>query len=296
MPFFGAHMSIADGLHLAFDRISSVGGEALQIFTRNQRQWQVPELPPEQIALFGQAWHQWGRTRFVAAHTSYLINSASPEHGAAGRAAAMLAVEISRAGQLGIHFLVHHPGSHMGAGIEAGIGMVAATLDQAFAKAAAYPEVTVLLETTAGQGTSLGATFEELAGIIEKCRHPERLGICFDTCHAFAAGHDLRTETAYEKTINNFDRIIGLERLRCFHLNDSKKELGGRVDRHEHIGAGNIGLPGFKLLLNDQRFRDHPMILETPKEKDLLQDIENLAILRRLLKKKPIVPRPVARS
>jgi deoxyribonuclease-4 len=182
----------------------------------------------------------------------------------------------------------------MGKGVEAGLDRFVQNLDQAIALAecsgerpgscaAGEPGVTILLETTAGQGSSLGARFEELAFIFNASRHSAHLGVCFDTCHSFAAGYDIRTPEAYHKTFSRLDDLIGLQRLKLFHLNDSRKPLGARVDRHEHIGEGEIGLSGFRLLMNDPRFSDIPMVLETPKEKDLIRDKRNLAVLRSLI-------------
>jgi deoxyribonuclease-4 len=282
MPLLGAHMSIEGGLHKAFERISLVKGESLQIFSKNQRQWNAPALSASEIKQFAQAWHQWGKWP-VAVHDSYLINLANPDAKKANRAVSAFADEIKRTGQLGIPYLIMHPGSHVGAGCETGLDQLTANLDRAFEKAEEAASVMVLLETTAGQGTGLGATFEELAHVINHSSYSDRLGICFDTCHAFAAGYDLRTKTGYKKTFTDFETIIGLKRLKFFHLNDSKKELGSRVDRHEHIGKGAIGLEGFRLLMNDARFAHHPMVLETPKEKDLKEDIANLKLLRSLL-------------
>jgi deoxyribonuclease-4 len=193
------------------------------------------------------------------------------------------AEEIIRAKRLSIPYLVMHPGSHVGAGIDAGLEHLTTNLDRAFDQVKEAQTVMVLLETTAGQGTGLGASFEELAYVLEHSRYQERLGVCLDTCHVFAAGYDISSIAGYEKTLADFDKIIGLERLKFFHLNDSKKDLGSRVDRHEHIGKGKIGLAGFRLLLNDPRFANHPMVLETPKEKDLKEDIENLKLLKSLM-------------
>ena len=179
-----------------------------------------------------------------------------------------------------------HPGSHVGSGLELGLHQLTANLDRAFALADDASSVIVLLETTAGQGTGLGSSFEELAHVINNSAYGKRLGVCFDTCHAFAAGYDISTKTGYEKTFTAFDKIVGLDRLKFFHLNDSKKGLGSRVDRHEHIGKGEIGLEGFRLLMNDPRFADHPMVLETPNEKDLMDDIKNIQLLRSLIMKK----------
>ena len=282
MPLLGAHMSIEGGLHRAFERIRLVNGESLQIFSKNQRQWMAPPLSASEIRLYLEAWKQWGKGP-VAIHDSYLINLANPDTVKAKRAVSAFADEIIRAGQLGIPYLIMHPGSHVGAGNEKGLRHLTANLDRAFKLAEATTSVMVLLETTAGQGTGLGSSFEELAHVISHSRYSKRLGICFDTCHVFAAGYDISTKNGYNKTFACFDSIIGLERLKFFHLNDSKKELGDRVDRHTHIGRGKIGLEAFRLLMNDPRFAEHPMVLETPKEKDLEEDIKNLKLLRSLV-------------
>jgi deoxyribonuclease-4 len=282
MPLLGAHMSIEGGLDKAFERISLVKGESLQIFSKNQRQWSVPELSASEIAQFSKARKHWGKGP-IAVHDSYLINLANPDTKKSNRAVAAFAEEIRRASHLGISYLIMHPGSHVGAGIEKGLELLTANLDRAIKEAGETTSVVVLLETTAGQGTGLGANFEELAQVISNSKYSDQLGVCFDTCHAFAAGYDIRTKGGYKKTFAAFDKIIGLERLKFFHLNDSKKELGSRVDRHEHIGRGKIGLEGFRLLMNDPRFTHHPMVLETPKEKDLKEDIENLKLLRSLI-------------
>ena len=281
MPLLGAHMSIEGGLHMAFERIRIVRGESLQIFSKNQRQWMASPLSPVDIEGFLQAWEEWGKGP-VAVHDSYLINLANPDTEKASRAVGAFADEIKRTAQLHIPYLIMHPGSHVGAGIEEGLRQLTANLDRAFEASGVSNSVMVLLETTAGQGTGLGSSFEELAQVISQSKYPQRLGVCFDTCHAFAAGYDISTKEGYSKTFDAFDAIIGLVRLKFFHLNDSKRELGSQVDRHEHIGKGKIGLEGFRLLMNDPRFADHPMILETPKEKDLKDDIKNLKLLRSL--------------
>ena len=284
MPLLGAHMSIEGGLHMAFERISKVGGESLQIFSKNQRRWRVSPLSPAEIESFLQAWKEWGKGP-VAVHDSYLINLANPDAKKAHRAVEAFADEIKRTVQLQIPYLIMHPGSHVGAGTEEGLRQLTTNLDRAFEESGGSNSVMVLLETTAGQGTGLGSSFEELAQVISQSRYPRRFGVCFDTCHAFASGYDISTKEGYSKTFDAFDAIIGLVRLKFFHLNDSKRELGSHVDRHEHIGKGKIGLEGFRLLMNDPRFADHPMILETPKEKDLKDDIKNLKLLRSLGKK-----------
>ena len=282
LPLLGAHMSVAGGLHLAFARIRAVAGEALQIFTRNQRQWQVAPIAPAEAGLFRETWRQVGPMP-VAGHTSYLINLASPREDVAGKSVAALAGELRRCTALSLPFLVMHPGAHLGSGVEAGLARLTGNLDAVFDQVPEAGGVMVLLETTAGQGSSLGGRFAELAAVIVRSRHPERLGVCFDTCHSFAAGYDIRSPAAYAATFAEFDREIGLERLKFFHLNDSLRELGSGVDRHTHIGRGEIGLAGFRLLLNDPRFAGRPMVLETPKGEDLREDRENLAVLRGLL-------------
>jgi len=282
MPLLGAHESIAGGLHLAFERILQVGGESLQLFTRNQRQWKAAPLRRDEIVAFTRAWQDAGNMP-VASHASYLINLGSAKEEQAAKSVAAFVEELRRCAALGISYLVFHPGSHGGAGVETGLANVVKHLDLVMQQAGAdAASVTILLETTAGQGTGLGARFEELAWIIEHAQSPECLGVCVDTCHIFAAGYDIRTPETYAATFAEFERCIGIDRIRFFHLNDSKKELGSRVDRHEHIGKGCIGLEGFRQLLHDSRFSNHPMTLETPKGKDLAEDRENLAVLRSL--------------
>lgn len=280
--FLGSHMSIAGGLHMAFERIRRVEGTALQIFTRNQRQWKVPELTGYDAELFAMAWEQWGGYP-VAAHDSYLINLASDKPDLLNRSLLAFAEELRRIEKLSVPYLVTHPGSHLGAGVEEGVRRYAANLDRAI-EDSATAKAMVLLETTAGQGTNLGSSFEELAAIIAASQYPDRIGVCYDTCHTFAAGYDIRTPEAYAATFDAFDRIIGLDRLKFFHLNDTKNEFGSRKDRHEHIGQGEIGEAGFANLLRDPRFRDIPMTLETPKDDDLQDDVRNLALLRNLAK------------
>ena len=281
MPLLGAHMSIAGGLDLAFARLSQVGGEALQMFLRNERRWQTPPLTQEVVARFREA-HEESRHLPIAAHDSYLINLAAPDPLVQERSVAAFADELEAAEALGIPLLVTHPGSHLGQGVEAGLERFVQGMDRAIALSR-MSSVVVLIETTAGQGTNLGSTFEEIAFILGRSRHGDRLGVCLDTCHCFAAGYDLRTPEVYEETVRRFERIIGLKRLKFFHLNDSKGGLGSRLDRHEHIGKGKIGLAGFQLVLKDVRFREHPMVLETPKGKDLKEDKKNLKVLRSLM-------------
>lgn len=280
MPYLGAHESVSGGLHLAFERIASVGGRALQIFTRNQRQWHPAPLTQQEIEDFRNAWHDFGSIE-VASHGSYLVNLASAKEELTEKSIDGFIGELERCRQLGITKVVLHPGSHGGDGIEEGLERFVAALDRAIGKARS--EALVLVETTAGQGTGLGSTFEELAYILTESKFSSRLGVCVDTCHIFAAGYDIRSEEAYRKTMNGLQETVGLGKILFFHLNDSKKELGGRVDRHTHIGKGYIGLQGFANLINDQRFVECSMTLETPKEKDLEDDRKNLETLKGLL-------------
>ncbi|PIE65470.1 MAG: deoxyribonuclease IV [Desulfobacterales bacterium] len=280
MPFFGAHESVSKGLHCAFDRIEQVGGDSLQIFTRNQRQWNPKPLSAEEIAAFHEAWERNGMMP-VASHGSYLVNLATGKTDLLQKSIAAFVTELNRCHQLKIPYIVLHPGSHGGDGVDTGIERFTKALDKTIETAES--DAMVLLETTAGQGTGLGSSFEELGQIRQQSRFPEKIGFCLDTCHIFAAGYDFRTAAGYRKVMAAFDREAGIDNLHFFHLNDSKKELGSRVDRHEHIGNGCIGLSGFTHLVNDKRFADHPMTLETPKGDNLREDIENLKTLRNLL-------------
>ena len=282
MPLLGAHESVSGGLQKAFDHIARVGGQSLQIFTRNQRQWKASPLTTEEIHLFQKRWKEAGNIP-VASHASYLINLGTSKEEQAAKSVKAFTEELRRCDVLDIPWVVIHPGSHGGDGIEAGLESVVNNLDKVFEGAGKDSRVKVLLETTAGQGTGLGSSFGELAWIVDRSRFSDRLGVCLDTCHIFAAGYDFRTHETYKETFAEFEQTVGLDRLCFFHLNDSKKELGARVDRHEHIGEGMIGLEGFRQLLNDPRFADHPMTLETPKGKELEEDRVNLARLRSLL-------------
>lgn len=284
MPLLGAHMSIAGGLHLAFARIREVQGESLQIFLSNQRQWKTTPLTSEVVTEFRRHWEKNNHLP-VAAHDSYLINLAAPDPTTLEKSVAAFADELQRAAALGIPFLITHPGSHRGQGVEAGLERFVENMDRAITRSQTST-VMVLIENTAGQGTNLGSTFEEISFIISESQYGDGLGVCFDTSHAFAAGYDIRTRVTYEDTLSTFDQIIGLKRLKFFHINDSKRPLDSRVDRHEHIGEGEIGLAGFRLLLNDPRFWQHPMVLETPKGKELKEDKKNLKVLRSLIAKK----------
>jgi deoxyribonuclease-4 len=280
-------MSISGGIALAFDRLAEVEGETLQIFTANQRQWQPKTPGPAEIEAF-KARRRQAPGIPVASHDSYLINLASPNPETAGKSIAAFRDELRRCAALEIEYLVAHPGSHLGQGVEAGLQRFTANLDRAMDEAGTGHQVMVLLETTAGQGTNLGASFEELATIIATSAHPEQLGVCYDTCHTFAAGYDIRTPEGYAETMARFDLLLGLERLRFFHLNDASKGLGSRIDRHAHIGQGEITVAGFGNLVNDPRFSNHPMVLETPKSEDLHEDRENLRLLRSLVRQAPV--------
>ena len=282
MLLIGAHVSISGGLHKAFPLAADIGCTAVQIFTKNASQWNAKPLQDKEIQQFKAAWEASG-IRMVVAHDSYLINLATPDDALLEKSRSAMRIEVERCEQLGIPYLVMHPGSHVGSGEEAGLRRVAESFDAIHRQTAGY-QTKILVETTAGQGTNLGWQFEQIARIFEHVAQPERLGVCFDTCHAFAAGYDIRTEAAYRQTMAEFDRIIGLARLNAIHVNDSVKPLGCRVDRHEAIGKGHIGLDGFRWLMNDPRLADIPKILETPKGGDpVASDQENLSKLRALL-------------
>lgn len=274
----GAHVSIAGGLENAFARGEEIGCTAIQIFTRNASRWQAKPLAQNEIEAFRQA-RQRSSIAYVAVHDSYLINLASPDAALRAKSIEAFVAEMTRCDQLGITDLVMHPGAHMGAGPAAGVEQLVASFRTIFQQA---PEtVRVLLENTAGQGTSLGARFEELAAVLEKLPQGN-FAICFDSCHAFAAGYELTTVAGYQQTMAEFDRLIGVDWLALFHLNDSKKPLGARVDRHEHVGQGAIGRGGFRALLQDPRFAAVPKIIETPAGENHCHDLENLALLREL--------------
>ncbi len=278
---FGAHMSIAGGFDKAVDRAVQVGCDAFQIFTKSSNQWKARPIAPDEVERFRARLREAG-IRSVVAHDSYLINLASPDDALWEKSIAAFREELERCELLGIPYLVTHPGACGEAGEEVGIRRVAEALNRLHDDLPGY-QVKTLLEITAGQGTTLGYRFEQLAAITERVRIPERVAYCFDTCHAFAAGYELRTPEGYAATMEEFDRILGLNRLLVFHLNDSKRDLGSRIDRHEHIGKGMIGLDGFRHLVNDPRFREHPGLLETEKSPDLHEDVENLRILRSLV-------------
>ncbi|MGD2177362.1 MAG: deoxyribonuclease IV [Anaerolineae bacterium] len=276
----GAHESIAGGMHRALDRAESVGCDAVQLFVKPNRSWAVPVLTDEQVVLFRSKAETMGM-RPVVGHASYLLNLCSPRDDLWRKSIDTLGIELERCEALGVPWLVLHPGAHVGTGEEAGLVRMARALGEVHAATPGF-QTRLLLETTAGQGTKLGYRFEHLAWLLEQTPEGERLGICLDTCHVFAAGYELRTLEGYARTMEAFDRAIGLERLKAIHLNDSKGELGSRKDRHEHIGKGHIGLEGFCHVLGDPRLGGLPGLLETPKSDDLHEDRENLAVLRSL--------------
>jgi deoxyribonuclease-4 len=274
-------MSIAGGVDLAFERGAAVGCSAIQIFTKSNNQWAARPLPDDEIERFREARARTGIAPVVA-HDSYLINLCSPDDGQFARSIDACAEELARCDRLGIEDLVTHPGSHMGRGAEFGIGRLVEAIDEVHRRLPVL-RARIVLETMAGQGGAVGARFEEIAAVLARVRHPERLGVCFDTCHVFAAGYELRTRAGYDDTLRRFDGEIGLARLRAVHVNDSKKDLGCRVDRHEQIGKGYLGLEAFRLLMNDDRLHAVPFLLETPKGEDCREDVENLTTLMGLV-------------
>lgn len=274
----GAHVSIAGGVELAPGRGDDLGSEAIQIFSKNQRRWAAKPLTEEVAAAFKEALSK-SQQRATAIHDSYLINLADLRAENVAKSRDAFVVEMERAQLLGVPHLIFHPGNHRGEGKESGIRQIAASLDLTMREADA-PDVSVLLEGTAGAGNSIGSTFEQLQGIREAVDRPERVGLCFDTCHLFAAGYDIRTAETYDLVMEHAENILGLENVQAFHLNDCKGELGSHLDRHEHIGQGGIGLEGFRLLVNDARWDGVPMYLETPGQEEHFE--ENLKVLKGL--------------
>jgi deoxyribonuclease IV len=274
----GAHLSTKGGLHTIFERASAIDASAAALFAKNGNQWKGKTLTDDDCAAF----HAQRIIRPLLTHASYLINLATTNPEFLRKSIAAMIDELDRAERLGIHAVVLHPGAHMGAGSNAGIDQIARALDEVHA-AIPHHRVVTLLETSAGQGSCVGCTFEELGQMLARVDDKRRVGICFDTCHVFAAGYDLRTRDGYERAIDEVERFVGLEHVGGFHLNDSKKPLGSRVDRHEHIGDGHLGLEPFRLLLNDPRFTRIPKVIETPKTIETESDRKNLATLRSLI-------------
>jgi len=279
MPLLGAHVSTSGGVDKAPGNGKSLGCEAIQVFTRNQMQWRARPLSEPDIVAFRSGLRECG-IQVAVSHDSYLINLGSHEPVTLQKSLDAFADEIERCEQLGIPFLVFHPGSHVGAGEAAGLQRIADSLNAVLARKPKY-KTQVLLENTAGQGSNLGYRFEHLAAILAKTKDSSRLGVCLDTCHLFAAGYDMRTHSTYEATFRKFEAILGLDQVKAFHLNDSKKSLGSRVDRHENIGKGELGLEPFRFLLSDPRFAGLPMLLETPGgEEAYRRDLKTLRSLK----------------
>ena len=287
-------MSIAGGCHLALTAAIEHTFETVQLFTKNNNQWLGKALTDDDLKLFRTTLKK-SKLKYPTAHDSYLINLASPDAALYQRSLDAFAIEVQRAEALGLAYLVMHPGTPTDGDDTAGLQRIVTALDEVH-KRCGNCKVKVLLETTAGQGRSLGHRVEHLAAILDGVKESKRLGVCLDTCHVFAAGYPLAPIDDYEKTMNDFDRLIGLSRLKVFHINDSKKPFGSRVDRHEHIGQGHLGLEPFRLLVNDPRFQKVPMIMETPKEgpNDEVMDPINLQTLRSLVGKKKAGPQEFA--
>jgi deoxyribonuclease IV len=288
MPILGAHQSIAGGYYRAAELARQCGCDCVQLFSKNNNQWRAKELTDDDATRFQTALHE-AKLAHPLVHDSYLINLAAPDEGLWQRSVEAYAIELRRAARLRIPYVVTHPGSFTTSSEEAGLARIVKALDEVHGQTRGLAAKT-LLENTAGQGSNLGWRFEHLAAILDGVKDPERLGVCIDTCHLFAAGYPISTTKDYKATMRKLDRIVGLKLVKAVHLNDSKREFGSRVDRHEHIGQGKIGLDAFRMLLNDPRFQQTPMYLETPKEEDgynqgLKLDAMNLATLRRLVEK-----------
>jgi deoxyribonuclease-4 len=285
MPLLGAHVSIAGGLENAPERGRLITCDAIQIFTKSNVQWAARPIGAEQQDFFLANLKRF-KIRVAFAHACYLINLCSANGAIRRRSWMALAIELARCSALRLPYLILHPGSHGGEGDRKAIRWIiegALRATERMAAEAASGRPMLLFETTSGQGAAVGWRFEHLAEILARLQPITRVGVCFDTCHVFAAGYDIRTAEAYAMTMAEFDRVVGLRHVRVFHLNDSVGKLGSRLDRHEHIGRGEIGLEGFRILLNDPRFADCPMIIETPKGKGPSLDMANLGRLRRLM-------------
>jgi len=286
MPILGAHESIAGGYYKAVEIARRVGCDCVQLFTKNNNQWRAKEISDDDVARFRAALAD-RRISHPLAHDSYLINLASPDKSLWKKSVDAFVVELLRAERLGIPFVVTHPGAFTTSSEAAGIKAVARALDEVHKQTRGIA-ARCLLENTAGQGSCLGWRFDQLAAILAGVKDPDRLGVCIDTCHTFAAGYALGTEKEYKATISQLDKTVGLKLVRAFHLNDSQKPLGSRVDRHAGIGRGQMGKEPFRFLLNDRRFASVPMYLETPKGEEKGKDLDtiNLKVLRRLIKSK----------
>lgn len=288
MPLFGFHASTKGGLPNAVREAAEHQCQAVQIFTKVASQWKARELPTEEVQEFRREVKRTG-LQCVMVHDSYLINLASPDPNLYQRSLDAFVVELERCEAIGAHYLVTHPGSHVNTDVDEALRRVAGAFDEAHRRCAGFRS-RILLETTAGQGSQLANRFEHLGRILSLVRDPGRMGVCFDTCHVFAAGYALAPETDYQGTMAEFARLVGLDRLLAFHINDSAKPRASRLDRHAHIGRGEMGLEPFRLLVNDSRFQNLPMVLETPKsseddqeDDDTDWDAVNLATLRGLV-------------
>lgn len=280
--FFGAHMSTGGGVWKALQRGAEIGCDAVQIFVKNNMQWFGKPYAPNDLALYGNELAAQ-KVQAVFGHAGYLINLGAPASPNRENSLKSLLQEIQLATQLGVPFLVMHPGAHLGAGDQAGIAQIVAGLNEVF-RATKQAPVRIALENTAGQGTCLGHQIAHLAAIFDAVDDPKRLGVCLDTAHFFAAGYDIRTPKGWDAAMAEVDKLIGLKQVLAFHLNDSKTDLGSRVDRHDHIGKGKIGKEAFRHIVNDPRLKKLPGCLETPKSKDLHEDVENLRTLRDLVR------------
>jgi deoxyribonuclease-4 len=277
-PLLGAHLSIAGGIWRSIERADKLDCRALQIFVKNASRWKAPALQPGDVERFKEL-RKRSELKVVYAHDAYLINLASPSDELWEKSITAFQEELCRCQLLGLDGLVAHPGCHCGSGEAKGVKRVAEALNRILVD----QSVPVVLETTAGQGSCLGYRFEQLRDILAGLERPEEVSVCLDTCHVFAAGYDLRSIDAYERTLGDLDRCVGLDRLRVIHVNDSKTQVGSRVDRHEHLGKGTIGRSGFMYLMNDPGLRDVPKILETPKGVDGKYDAMNLKFLESLV-------------
>lgn len=274
----GAHLSTKGGLSTVFERAAAIEAYSAALFAKNSNQWKGKDLTEEECASFSA---QRNVTPMLT-HASYLINLATTNDEFHRKSIAALIDELDRAERLGIHAVVLHPGAHLGSGIDEAVDRIARSFDEVHA-ALPHHRVVTLLETAAGQGSCVGCSFEELGRMIDAVDDPSRLGICVDTCHIFASGYDIRDHDGYQRTIDEIERYVGVDNVGAFHLNDSKKGLGSRVDRHEHLGEGELGLEPFRLLVNDERFARIPKVLETPKTIETESDRKNLSILRSLV-------------
>ena len=279
---FGAHESISGGVFNAITRGRDATCDAVQIFNKSNNQWRAKKLTSDEIDQFFAAIEETGVT-VACSHSSYLINLGSPDDALQTKSRNSLREETERCNLLKLPHLVFHPGSHIGTGEEPGMDRIAQNINHVLENVPGN-KVTLCLETTAGQGSNLGYTFEQIAYMIDRIEDKDHVGVCLDTCHIFAAGYPITDPDDYKKTIKQFDDIIGLDNLKIMHTNDSKMEFGSKKDRHEHIGEGHIGIEAFRNFVNDERFKNIPFILETPKEKDLAEDVKNLKKLRSLVK------------